>query len=256
MPKFGDYADVGAAKVGDAFLAKVAGPLTRRVLAEAAIPADTVAVNAEGERRWDTAADESKVHNGQREISSTVGWTPFAVQEGFVGNAGLATTLAIAVGVGIAIPVFVRGHGVLAGLRIRNAATANLREAEWRLYKQRLNQRNAAEGTAVDEIAGANGTFSFTPAAADNRSSAPSSAQLYIPPGCYWVVIRNTSGSQTFIFGSVGGGAANYFPSNQTKGAVGALGATLDLVTGWTKVYGQVIGVMLEMETLGQSAAW
>lgn len=208
--------------------------------------------------RWDSTLRELRYHNSQRELSATAGWAPYAyplhtsLADAGAGNVNLAAN-----GGSVAVPVDVRGHMLLQAVTVRNGDTTTQRDLEWRLYKQRLNNGNSGENT-LDEVPGANGTLSFTPAASpSNRTSTPSSPPIYLAPGVYWLVLRNTSASQTFatVVPTVSAlsSSANL---SQTKTLGSALGASLDFVAAtWTKRSDYPL-CRLDGRVFGQTAAF
>lgn len=77
---------------------------------------------------------------------------------------------------------------------------------------------------------------------------------VYLPPGLYWLVIRNTDSTSAF---SLSCAATGTFQNDQmqTK-TIGALGSTLDMVAAtWTKS-GLSPAVILEGRVFGQTAAF
>lgn len=164
---------------------------------------------------------------------------------------GVANAL-VANGGSMMCPIDVPAPMSLQGITFRNTDTANARSMEWRLYVD-------DNGTATaDEIAGANGTDSWTPAAANTRDVACASPPVSILPGTYWLVIRNTHATNTLGIGS--GAATNglvpAYVKNLTLGS--ALGSTLDLDTSWvTTLFGNAIpAVRLNGRVLGKTALW
>lgn len=213
--------------------------------------------------RYDSTLQELRYHNSQRELSDSVGWAPWAFIVGMNGTDTLSngpggavpSTLAVSGG-SIAVPIHVASQMLLQSLTVFQGDSSGLHTAEWRLYKQRLNNGNVGEN-ALDEVPGANGTFSFTPGAAGLFSSNATSAPVYLPPGIYWAVVRNTSASVIFdiryLLSSV-----NMVVTNMTQGKTlgSALGATLDFVAAtWTKGT-ELPGIRLDGRVFGQTAAF
>jgi len=199
--------------------------------------------------------DQLEYNNGQRDLADSVGWAPFAWPFGFqrTGTYTTAQSL-VANGGSVALPVQVPTHMLLQSVTLRNTDTATARTAEWRLYKQQLNNGNAGENT-LGEVAGANGTWSFTPSVASNQTSTPAAPPIYLAPGVYWLVIRNTNASQTLGLGTQSAGTMA-LNTGQTKTLGSALGATLDFVAAtWTKV-SYTVGVQLNGRVFGQTAAF
>lgn len=204
--------------------------------------------------RYDSAINELRYHDTQRERSDAAGWMPWAYPMGIGGadTIGTAVTALPVSGGSIATPVQLTSHMLLDGLSIVNGDITGAHTLEWRLYKQQLNNGNAGEATLA-EVPSANGTFSFTPGAAGVFTS-PASAVTYLAPGLYWVVIRNTSATVTAALRQTATGtfgSKNY----QTKTLGSGLSSTLDLVTGWTQVAAGVLGTRFNGRVLGQVSA-
>jgi hypothetical protein len=220
-------------QAGDLWLA---GQL-RQVASDAALK-----TSFEGWSAWRTSRKLLALYDGTRERQlSDASFAPYAHQPGY--NPTLTTSTAVnlaAVSAGnggsIAIPILVQGHMLIQSVTIWSTDTATARTAEWRLYEDRNDASNS-----LNEIAALNGTWSFTPSAASARASNAATPGTYLGPGLYWLVIRNTSASQTFGLGSAAASATALGNTGQTK-AIAALASTLDFVAAtWTKttaIYG------------------
>lgn len=130
------------------------------------------------------------------------GFMPYAYPLGATGSetSGVTTSLAVvAAGLGgqIAIPFVIQRPIKVYSLTIRSPDAASLRTAEWRLYRSNFNDLTTGGETTLSQATGVQGTFSFTPGAASNRTSALSTPTVVLP-GSYLLVIRNTSTAQTF----------------------------------------------------------
>jgi hypothetical protein len=163
---------------------------------------------------------------------SGVGWCLYAYPEG--GGPLQTPTTARDLptsGGAIQIPIVVPAHMHVPKLTIWNTDTANLRTAEWALYEMRTGW-----DVNGDKIVGVGGSFSFTPGVAFAQDSGISGGgSAYLGPGVYMLVIRNTSATQTFGLGEQAAGTIA--PTTcKTKTLGSALGATLDLNTGWSGV--------------------
>lgn len=203
--------------------------------------------------RYDSTLHELRFHNTQRELSAPAGWQPYALAVGATATDSYGNNTALPISGGsIAVAIPVTGHMLLQAVAIYNGDTATLRALEWRLYKQRLNNGNAGENT-LDEVPGANGTDSFTPSAASVRVCAASGAPVYLSPGIYWLVVRNTDPTSAWDLRYSAAPAVGLLQTIcQTKTLGSALGATLDFVAAtWTKsstinpavaLYGRVFG--------------
>jgi hypothetical protein len=215
------------------------------------LPSGTGALTAtESYEQWNNSRRFLAIYDSVRERPvSEIGWLPFADLYGFRPDLVVGSITALAAGTGIATHVYLTAPISLQSVTIRNVDATLSRSWEWRLYEDRLNNT----GT-LNEVAGANGSESSVAAAAANRTANAVSAPVIIPPGHYWLVIRNTEAANVFSIGGAGTGTMALNVS-QTKAAVGALGATLDLVTGWTKGTSFVAG-RLNGRALGGAAAW
>lgn len=219
-------------------------------------PSGPAATPLQGHVRHDsTLAHYMYFYDSVRDRSMmNVGFAPYAypIGAGPTNTATVARNLAaVSAGNGgaIAIPIVVTSHMLFARVGVWNTDIANARSAEWRLYEDRLDNSNS-----LNEIAGANGTWSFTPSAASFRSSPAAVNPTYIAPGLYWLVIRNTSSTQTF---GVGEQAAGTLAHNtcQTK-SIPALGSTLDFIAAtWTKQT-SLPGVILEGKVFADSTVF
>jgi hypothetical protein len=169
-------------------------------------------------------------------------------------DASSATTAFIVVtaslGGALLQPVVVPSEMYLQSLTIRQGATSGAKTAEFALYYD-------TGSTTLTRVTGTDGTFSFTPSAADDRTANISVPGTLIRPGTYFVAIRNTSASQTFsIRRAVPVEMVNtHSATNNTTGAA-ALGSTLDYsATGWSAQVG-IYYVRLNGRAMGQSAAF
>lgn len=194
------------------------------------------ALTAEGVERWDDTTRGLVVGDSVRAKPVTpIGWQLIAYPNKFVASDAFSNSQALAVvaaglGGAIQIPFVLAAPMQLSELQLINRDVASLRSCEYRLYYSQKN--NTATGVFVT---GTDGTFSFTPGAASLQTSFPSGVPLILPPGQYTLVIRNTSAAQTFGMGTSAAiptlsvGKAGY----RTHAGIAALGATLDMMTGW-----------------------
>lgn len=182
-----------------------------------------------------------------------VGWLPYAYPIGITMDqaSGSASTLAAVSGGNAgagACAILVSAPMALQSVTIRNGDTASARAAEFRLYRD--------DGSAtLAFITGTDGTLSFTPGAASDRTANVSSPGVLLVPGVYWLVLRNTSASQTFAYRRVASTelAGNVF-AQVTTASVAALGSTIDL-TSWTFNAFQFMA-RLNGRVFGQAAAF
>lgn len=211
---------------------------------------------AEGWIGDDTTTKLIQAYDTQRQRAvASWGWQPFAYPPGYSSDQTVNTTVTLAANGGsIAIPILITGHMLLQDLMLRNADTATARSAEWRLYQQYLNNGNSGENT-LTFVTGTDGTFSFTPVAASIRTSAPSGVPVYLPPGFYWLVLRNTHATSTFALSC---GPLGTFQNNQmqTKTLSSALGTTLDFVAATWAKNTNTPAVILQGRVFGQTTAF
>jgi len=182
----------------------------------------------EGRIGWDGTVRQASVYDSVRDRPVTpTGYQAFAFSgttNDWAGAPAGSNLGAVSGGNGGAYlyPIRLDAPMLLQQLWFWNTNTATARSAEWRLFYERLG--NSA---TLDEVANANGTWSFTPSAASWRSSAAQSPPVLLGPGVYWVVIRNTSTSQTLGVG-IGTAGGTGSPSTGRTASIAALGSTLN----------------------------
>lgn len=185
----------------------------------------------------------------------SIGWQPYAFPINFVGSVAFTSAATLAANGGsIAIPIPVTGHMILESVSVRNTDAATQRTWAWDLYVQYLNNGNSGENTLTRVVA-SNGSETFTPGAASIRTLA-ASADTYIGPGLYWLVVQSRHATSNFGLGSTASTAAFALNIAQTKTTTNPNGATLDFVAAtWTKVTA-IYGVRLNGVVFGQTAAF
>lgn len=174
--------------------------------------------------------------------AAPVGWSS---QITSTGNYDLAAVSG-ANGGAFAVPVYVPGPMYAEGVGIINGDTATARACEFRLYL------DGGDSTA-DFVTGTDGTMSFTPGAVSVRRGSFSAAPVVLSSGTYWIVIRNTAAA-TFGVRRGSGSLAGLYAA-QTHAGIAALGASLELVTGWTDqisvphawIEGRVLGLTVPL---------
>lgn len=181
------------------------------------------------------------------------GYDFFAMHPLSYAAAGISVALALAANGGsLLTPIFVKAQFKLQSLTYRNTDTTNPRSMEWRLYK------DDNSGVSAAEIAGANGSESFTASAASTREVAVGSPPIVLLPGIYWAVVRNTHATNTLGIGT--GAATNgLVPTyGKTKTLGSALSTPLDIDTGWvnSSIGNAIAAVRLNGRILGQSTSW
>jgi hypothetical protein len=212
---------------------------------------DAALPTTEGRSAWRNTRKFEAIYDGVRErAKTTVGWQHVAFP--ILGPQSVANTNnLVANGGTIVVPMLLIGHMLLRSISWRNADTTLARSMEWRLYEDRNNASNS-----VDEIAGANGSESFTATAASTRPVAATGAPVYLGPGVYWMAVRNTHATQTL--GVNVSGTFTMTPNvAQTKTLGSSLGSTLDLVAAtWTKLTATCPIFELHGSVLNQSTVY
>ncbi len=188
---------------------------------------------------WSGGNAQLEYSNSQRTIADDQGWATHAHPVGGSWNTWTAAigttsvTLSTSGNSSIILPMFVPTHMLLEDLIIWNSDASGAHAFEWRLYRNKLNNGNSGENT-VDAVTGANGTFSYTPSAADTRTSTAATPGTYLAPGVYFLVLRNTSGSVSVNITAAAAGVTGAPATHRVKNLGSALGTTLDIVTSAT----------------------
>lgn len=202
---------------------------------------------------WNGSSADSIKDGGA--VAGVVGWAPFVAHYAYnhsaTVNTNITTLAAVSGGAGgaIASPIWVPTYAKLDTLTIRNNDSSATREAEFRLYLDSGNDNNT-----LSEVPNSNGTFSFTGTGSANKSAAFASAPVTVGPGLYWLVIRNTSATQTFLLQAQSTGTM-IVDGYQLK-SIPALGATLDFVAAtWTKS-NNILAAVISCRVFGQTTAY
>lgn len=168
-------------------------------------------------------------------------------------SSGATTFIAVAAGLGgaVAIPIVLTEPMALQSITIRQGATASLRSCEFALYRE-----PAGGGTPLQRITGTTGTFSFTPAAIDDRTANIATPGTVIAPGTVWLAIRNTSAAQPFLLRRYIASelVANVSSVNNTTGEA-TLAATLNTAGAAWGGSTSLFFVRLNGRVFGQSTA-
>jgi hypothetical protein len=225
--------------------------LRRFLISKASVNA---AVSTEGSATWDDSIRALIMGDSVRAKPVTpVGFLPFALPEGYVPQDTPTGATLAASGGSICVPFRLVAPMLAETYVFRNLDTSGAHTLEARLYVDRRNNSGTADSVPVSGA-----TWTFTPSAASDQASTSLSG-LLLAPGLYWLVIRNSSAS---VAAAVGRGSATAMLTTlsgsafyKAKAGLGALGATLDLVTGWSGV-GRVPAVAIGGRVLGQSGAW
>lgn len=211
-------------------------------------------VSAEGEVGYDSTRKGMMFHDGVRKrIYSVQGFMPYAYPVGGSPTQVTTTALALAANLGaVAIPVALEGHMLLESVSFWNTDAATARGAvEYALFEDRLDNSNTLN--LVD-----NGLLaSFTPTVASLRTIASTNTVIYVPPGLYWLVLKNNHASNTLGLGVTAAGTmASNTAQTKTLTGVTSFSSTLDFVAAtWTKI-ATVPGIRLNGRSFGQSAAF
>lgn len=211
---------------------------------------------AEAHVGYRTDLDQVRVYDGvQERVLNAVGWCTHAYPETYNPQMTSATSVSLAavsggnggsIDVPIMVPAMLRLDATLP-YTVYCSDASGLHTAEARLYVDRLNN-----SSTVDEIAGTNASWSFTPGAAGVfDSGALPGNSIDVPPGILHFVMRNTSASVIFALGAVN-------PPSMARAHIAtknnaALGSTLDLTTSWSRV-NQMVFVRLNGRVMGQAA--
>jgi hypothetical protein len=154
----------------------------------------------------------------------------------------------------IAFPIIIVGHmrAVSAQFYI-GASTSPTYELQ--LFREYLNNGNAGENTLA-YVAGC-GRASAAGGASSINNANFGTAGTYLPPGLYWMVIRNTSATNTLI---IGGSTASFsavsFAQTKTLGST-IVGANLDFhAATWTKITNYAIAGRIGGEVFGETSVF
>lgn len=212
-------------------------------------------VSAEGVYGYDATRKAMQYHDGVRKrLASCMGYMPYAYPVGGSPTQTATTAVAIAANGGtIAMPVVLEGHMLLDGVTFRNTDAATARgPAEFALYEDRLDNANA-----LPLVTGAVGSLTtWTPSAASNRTISVTTPPVYLPPGSYWLVLKNNHASNTMGLGVTAAGTMATNTAQTKTLTTAAFGSTLDLVAAtWTKI-ATVPGVRLNGRVFGQTTAF
>jgi hypothetical protein len=204
----------------------------------------------------DTTTGDLLLHDGQRQKpAGIVGWAPYAFSLGYTENqipTGTAATLAVSGG-SIAVPVFVPGHMRLISVSHYIGASTTP-TTEYQIYRQSLNNGNAGENT-LTAVAGAS-VASATRTASAINTLAVATAGVYLAPGLYWLVIRNTTANTVIIGGTAVSTFALSMAQTKTLGST-IVSTNLDFVAAtWAKVTGFTVAVRFNGEVFGQTTVF
>jgi hypothetical protein len=219
------------------------------------LPVGTGALTTtEGHIGYQSTNETVRVYDGQRERGvSSVGWTPYAYPVASNPASAWTSAVTVATGVVLAIPMHVTGHMLLRSVSMRELSTTLARSWSWALYVQDLNNGNGAENS-LRQVATSAAADTWTASAASTRTSAATSAPVYLVPGIYWLAIRSDQGTQNISVGTV---ATNTLALNMAQTKTTTLSSPLDFVAAtWTKTTGGCFGARLNGDVFGQTAAF
>ena len=187
-----------------------------------------------GTASWNSTTETLDYDTGSITLSDTVGWAPYAFPAGAGPSASAATSITLAINGGsVAVPVIVQAHMYIESVSIRNIDIGGTHDLEFRVYRDAMNDSNT-----LSEVTGCDGTDTFLSAGNSTRTVTVGTPGTYLPPGIYWLVLRNTSATTTWLVGvpTVGAGVLG-INACQTKTLGSALSSTLDFVAAtWVKV--------------------
>ena len=204
----------------------------------------------------DSTTHDVLFYDSQRSrVAGEVGWAPYATSIGAIFTTAPTTTAVTlaASGGSVAIPVQVVGHMLLQDIRFYIGASTTP-TYELQVYRQYLNNGNAGENTLA-YVSGAKRAAAAGTASAINTATMVG-APVYLSPGLYWVVIRNTTVNTIIIGGIATATWAVDMSQTKTLGST-IVDANLDFVAAtWTKVTGFVIPIRFSGRVFGQTAAF
>lgn len=215
----------------------------------------SAATSAEGEERYDSTRELGRFYDSVRERSLTeMGYQAYAYAIGGGPQMASGVTITLAANGGtVAMPVVLEGHMLLQSVSYWDTTAATARgPVEFALYEERLNNANA-----LDLVAGAVGTLaSYTPTVASIRTIAVTTPPQYLPPGCYWLVIKNNNAATALGMGSTAVGTMATRTAQTKTLTTSAFGSTLDLVAAtWNKI-GNIPVARLNGRSFGQASAF
>ena len=125
---------------------------------------------------------------------------------------------------------------------------------EYQIFRQYLNNGNAGENTLA-YVTGASAATAARTASAIN-TIACGTAGVYLAPGLYWIVIRNTTTNTVILGGTAASTWALSMSQTKTLAST-VVGSSLDFhAATWTKVTGFIIPVRFNGEVFGETAAF
>lgn len=177
-----------------------------------------------------------------------VGRVPLAGNLGFSDALTFGTNTALAAAGGaiesyieIPCPMYLEGYALF------NGDATLLRTADAALY---VDSGSATCNQIVNSLA----SWSFTAASAQTRRvSVTTGAPVYLDPGGYWLVLRNTHASNAFNIRRITSPTFTASPNRQHATTIASLPASLDLDTNWTTTIAGVLALWLEARVLGRT---
>ena len=174
---------------------------------------------------WGTSVAEAinDVHDGRLPF---VGALDLHGSTNQIGNTNIAAESAGSGGC-MLVPIVLGASIEVVNYVWWNGSAASARTAEFRLYKD-------TGSTTLEYVTGSAANTSFTPSSAGVRRVGLDGGNLVVPPGMYWIAIRNTSTSISFQLGH-GSNTADWSDSGADiarslyYASADALGSTLDV---------------------------
>jgi len=156
------------------------------------------------------------------------------------------TSGTVAVGTVYIAPVRVVSTLRLQSVSIRELNASVARSWQWALYRD--------DGTAnAARVATSNGSDAFTPSAASTRTLDVSGAPVTVPPGVYWIAVRNDHASNTLGLAFILAAASFTLVGNRNKTTT--LSDPLDISTGWSTTANTPL-IVLRGRIAGESTAY
>lgn len=209
--------------------------MPRRLLTALRHALSPSALGTEGEYGYNSADREFRFHDGVRDRGVTPsGFLPhaFGIGLGTTQIQNVIITLAAAGGT-VVTPMYLESHMMLDSMVFRSSDTSLARgPVEMILYEDRLNNSNT-----LSSVAGSGATLAtFTPTVGSNRTITLATP-IYLPPGCYWLALKNNHATNTLAVGATAAGTMALNVVQTKTLTTAAFGATLDFVAAtWTKV--------------------
>lgn len=189
---------------------------------------------------------------GRTATLPAAGWLPWAMPIGVDHKMDFSTASRVlaANGGAVATAIIVDAPMMLRSVAIYQNSSGLTRTWNWAIYRQDTQTETPAENTLTQVAVGAGETFTAVPGKREVNVIA--NGVVYLPPGCYWIVIQNQHATNNFSLGTVTV-AAGMGDTHQVKTLTNPFGSTLDFVAAtWTK-YPSYLGIRINGEVFGES---